>query len=57
MDNLEQALGVTGLTDDVDDDLDVDDHSHNGMSDDDKELVKDSIGLIKVMISMMSLIM
>ena len=50
MDDLEQALGVTGLTDDVvDDDDDYD--SHNGMSDDDKKLVKHSIGLIKVMTS------
>ena len=51
MDDLEQALGVTGLTDNdvVDDDDDYD--SHNGMSDDDKKLVKHSIGLIKVMTS------
>ena len=57
MDELEQALSVTGLTGDhVDlddqDDVDQDDHDVdfgcNGMSDDDKKLVQHFIGLIKV---------
>ena len=58
MNELEQALSVTGLTgdhDDQDDDVDQDDHgvdySHNGISDDDKKLVQHCIELIKVMTS------
>ena len=50
MDELEQALIRSRLTDD-DDDIDQDDNVDNTLSDDDKYLIENSIELIKVVTS------
>ena len=50
MDELEQALSGSRLTDD-DDDIDQDDNVDNTLSDDDKYLIENSIELIKVVTS------
>ena len=51
MDELEQALSGSRLTDDDDDDIDQDDNVDNTLSDDDKYLIENSIELIKVVTS------